>query len=77
MMILTTSKTTQNSLEVKDPALSHARKCPWHYEDGTAEPYHPPDVKQHYKQIYFRVLIQPLLQLKIVFSNRIIKHTRY
>ena len=25
-----------------------------HYEDGTAEPYHPPDVKQHYKQIYFQ-----------------------
>ena len=48
------AKTTQNSLEVKDPALPRACKRPRHYEDGAAEPYHPPDVKQHYKQIYFQ-----------------------
>ena len=38
------AKTTQNSLEVKDPALSCAHKRPRRYEDGAAEPYHPPDV---------------------------------
>ena len=47
------ANTTQKSLNVTDPALPHARKCPRHYEHGNAEPYHPPDVKQHYKQIYF------------------------
>ena len=48
------AKTTQNSLQVADPALPRARKRPRCYEDGGAEPYHPPDVKQHYKQIYFQ-----------------------
>ena len=48
------AKTTQNSLQVADPALPRARKRPRRYEDGGAEPYHPPDVKQHYKQIYFQ-----------------------
>ena len=28
------AKTTQNSLEVKDPALPYAHKHPRHYEDG-------------------------------------------
>ena len=50
------AKATQNSLEVHDPALPRARKCPRRYEDGAAEPYYPPDVKQHYKQIYFQSL---------------------
>ena len=48
------ANTTQKSLNVKDPALPRARKRPRRYEEGTAEPYHPPDVKQHYKQIYFQ-----------------------
>ena len=43
------AKPTQNSLEVKDPALPQAHKHPRSYEDGSAKPYHPPDVKEHYK----------------------------
>ena len=41
-------------MQVEDPALPRARKRPGHYEDSNAEPYHPPDFKQHYKQIYFQ-----------------------
>ena len=48
------AKTRPNSLEVKDPALPRAHKYPRHYEDGADEPYYPPDVKQHHKQIYFQ-----------------------
>ena len=43
------AKAIQNLLEVKDSVLPRARKHSRHYEDGTAEPYHPPDIKHHYK----------------------------
>ena len=68
------AKTTQNSLEVKDLALHRARKRPRHYEDGLTTLLMSNNITSKYT---FRVLIQPLLQLKIIFSKRIIKHTQY
>ena len=59
------AKTTQNSLEVKDP---RACKYPRRYEDGSAQPDHPPDVKQHYKQIYFQSVDSVIVTIEIVFS---------
>ena len=53
-LVLGTCKTIQNSLKVKDSALPHACKRPRHYKDDAVKPYHLPDVKQHYKQIYFQ-----------------------
>ena len=64
------AKTTQNSLEVKDPALPRARKRPRRYEDGAAEPHHPPDVKQHYKQIYFQSLDSAIATIENRFQQK-------
>ena len=64
------AKTTQNSLEVKDPALPRARKRPRRYEDGAAEPYHPPDVKQHYKQIYFQSVDSVIATIENCFQQK-------
>jgi len=65
---------TQKSLNVKDPALPHACKRPKCYEEGTAEPYHPPDVKQQYKQIYFQSIDSAIA---IVLNKRITKHIQH
>lgn len=74
MMILTCfgnlQKPHKNSLEVKDPALPHARKRPRCYEDGAAEPYHPPDVKQHYKQIYFQSVDSAIATIENRFQQK-------
>ena len=64
------AKTTQNSLEVKDPTLPRARKRPRRYEDGTAEPYHPPDVKQHYKQICFQSVDSIIVTIENRFQQK-------
>ena len=64
------AKTIQNSLEVKDPVLPRACKRSRHYKDGAAEPYHPPDVKQHYKQIYFQSVDSAIATIENRFQQK-------
>lgn len=57
MTILTCFGNLQNYTKFignQNPALPHAHKHPRHYEDGAAELFHPTDVKQHDKQVYFQ-----------------------
>jgi len=63
------SKITQANLKVNDPALPRKRKRPRRYESDS-ESYHPPDAKQHYKEIYFQVIDSAIVTIENRFQQK-------
>ena len=48
-----------------------SHKHPRHYDEGgAAEPYHPPDVKQHDKQLYFQSVDSAIATIENHFQQK-------
>ncbi len=60
---------TRQTFDVSEPTLPRRRKRPRRYEDGTAEPYQPDDLKLHYRQIYFQSIDAAVVTIQDRFDQ--------